>query len=108
MFFISLLFTAWCIMLLVTNPTGNFPLNDDWMYARTVHYLVDEHTYKITDEYSPVLVAQVFWGALFCLPFGFSFIALRISGVVLGLLGILFLYLLLNKLSGNIALPTAL
>ena len=88
-------------MLFVTNPTGNFPLNDDWMYSKQVLQLLQNHTYKIVNEYSPVLVSQVFSGALFCLPFGFSFIALRISGIVLGILGTIVFYLLLNRITNN-------
>jgi 4-amino-4-deoxy-L-arabinose transferase-like glycosyltransferase len=36
--------------------------------------------------------AQILWGALFCLPFGFSFSALRVSTVVFAWLGSLALY----------------
>ena len=100
-FYIALLILAWGIMLCIANPSGNFPLNDDWMYSRPVSYLIRDHIYKVTDEYSPVLVAQVFWGALFCFPFGFSFMTLRISVIVLGILSSIALYFLLNRLSGN-------
>ena len=34
------------------------------------------------------LLVQIGWGALFCLPFGFSFTALRISTLAAGLLGL--------------------
>jgi len=43
------------------------------------------------------LVAQVLWGALFSVPFGFSFHALRLSTLVLGLIGILATYGLLRE-----------
>ncbi len=35
---------------------------------------------------------QMFWGAAFCLPSGFSFTALRFSTLVLGLIGVLTTY----------------
>ena len=41
---------------------------------------------------------QILWGALFCLPYGFSFSALRLSTVVLGCLGLLALYGTLREL----------
>ena len=47
------------------------------------------------------LIAQAFWGALFCLPFGFSFSALRISTLVLGLVGVLATYGLLKEVGAG-------
>ena len=44
------------------------------------------------------LVSHLLWGALFCLPFGFSFDALRLSTLSLSLAGILALYLLARAL----------
>jgi len=99
--FISLLILIWGVALFLTNPSGNFPLNDDWMYSRQVYQLYTNHTYHIVNEYSPVLVSQVLWGTLFCLPYGFSFIALRISGILLGLVGSIVFYLLINRLLNN-------
>ncbi len=37
-------------------------------------------------------LGHMFWGALFCLPSGFSFTALRVSTLVLGLIGVLTAY----------------
>lgn len=81
----------WIVMALLVNPVGNFPLNDDCVYGRTVHHLVTGGRLQFTWEYA-VFIAQVLWGALFCLPFGFSFTALRVSTLCLGLLGILATY----------------
>jgi hypothetical protein len=43
-------------------------------------------------------VAQILWGSLFCLPFGFSFTALRVSTWLLAVGGLCGLYLLLREL----------
>jgi len=99
--FIALLILAWAIMLFVANPTGNFPTNDDYMYSRSVSFLLQDHAYKITDTYSPVLIAQVFWGTLFCLPFGFSYLVLRISVTVLAIVCSIAFYFLINRISNN-------
>ncbi|HTB05356.1 MAG TPA: glycosyltransferase family 39 protein [Bacteroidia bacterium] len=99
--FISALVLIWLVMLAIVNPIGNFPLNDDWMYSRPVQYLIQHGFYYSPDYYSPVLCAQVFWGSIFCLPFGFSFTALRISTLVLGLAGIIVFYLLVYNFSNN-------
>ena len=37
----------WGIAILLVNPLGEFPLNDDWGYARVVQQLVE------TGEYDP-------------------------------------------------------
>src|SRR5262245_54255120 len=45
------------------------------------------------------LLTQVLWGALFCLPAGFSFTAVRLSTIVLGLVGLLATYRLFRAAS---------
>lgn len=54
--------------------------------------------FALTSSASANVIAQAYWGALFCFPVGFSFTALRLSTLVLGGLGILALYLLLREL----------
>ncbi len=96
----------WAAMALLVNPSGNFPLNDDWCYALAVQSLLEEGSLQIVSIVPMSLVAQVLWGTLFCLPFGFSFTALRVSTLVLGLAGLLGMYGLLRemKTSRTIAL----
>ena len=86
---------VWCVMTLLVNPVGNFPLNDDWSYGHAVQSLVERGTLRFTGWTSMPLVVQVLWGALFCFPFGFSFTVLRLSTLVLGLAGVLAAYELL-------------
>ncbi|HXB12704.1 MAG TPA: glycosyltransferase family 39 protein, partial [Bacteroidia bacterium] len=99
--FLGIIILVYLLMEVIVNPIANFPLNDDWMYSRSVLFILNLHDYKIVDQYSPVLVAQSIWGALFCLPFGYSFVTLRISVIVLAILGFIAFYFLLDKLSGN-------
>lgn len=63
------------------------PVSDDWVYTRSVEILVREERFVIIDLSVVTLIFQVFWGALFSLPFGPSFGALRVSTLVLTLLG---------------------
>lgn len=93
--------TVWCVMALLVNPAGNFPLNDDWSYGRAVQSLVERGELRFTGWTSMPLVIQVLWGALFCLPFGFSFTALRLSTLTLGLVGVLATYELLREAGAN-------
>jgi hypothetical protein len=81
----------------IINPRGDFPLADDWAFAATVKSLLGGGGLKLTASIIPNIIAQVLWGALFCLPFGFSFTALRISTLTLGVIGVLSLYGLLRE-----------
>ena len=91
----------WCVSVLVVNPLGNFPLNDDWAWGMTVKRLVEGGSYHPTGWAGMTLITQVLWGALFCIPKGFSFNALRVSTLVLALLGVLAIYSLVRRLNGS-------
>jgi 4-amino-4-deoxy-L-arabinose transferase-like glycosyltransferase len=84
-------------MALAVNPVGDFPLNDDWSYGSAVRSLVDEGTFRLPGWVSMPLIVQILWGSLFCLPFGFSFTALRFSTLTMGLVGVLAVYALLRE-----------
>ena len=94
---VLLIVAVWIVAALVINPRGEFPLNDDWAYAAAVKTLLGGGGIRLSGWTTVNLIAQIFWGALFCLPFGFSFTALRISTLVLGLTGVLGLYGLLRE-----------
>nr|ADN14491.1 conserved hypothetical protein [Gloeothece verrucosa PCC 7822] len=88
---------CWLGMVLLVNPWGNFPLNDDWAYAKTVQSVLEKGDFELSGWTATNLFSQVWWGALFCLPFGFSFTALRCSTLIIGLIGILATYGLLRE-----------
>jgi hypothetical protein len=83
---------------LVLGPFQDTPFIDDWTYAWSVEWLLQHGEVKILEWSSHLNVVQVLWGALFCLPFGFSFTALRISTWVLAVGCLCGLYLLLREL----------
>jgi hypothetical protein len=91
----------WIIMVILVNPIGDFPLNDDWAYARSVQSLIEKGDFQLADWTATNLFSQVFWGALFCLPFGFSFTALRFSTLTLGLIGVVTTYGLLREVKSG-------
>jgi len=95
----------WLTMVAFSKPVGNFPLNDDWSYGRAVKTLLQQGRPEIIDIVTMTLIAQVYWGALFCLPFGFSFTALRISTLTLGLVGVIATYLMLRELGTRKTTP---
>ena len=90
--------TVWVIAILLVNPRGNFPLNDDWCYGKAVVNLIRHHEIRFVGITTMTLIAQVLWGALFCLIFGMSFTSLRISTLALGLAGVLAVYGLLREI----------
>ena len=96
-----LLGLIWICMILLANPIGDFPLNDDWAYAYSVQHLLQHGELRFSDWTATNLLGQVVWGALFCLPFGFSFTALRFSTAVLGFVGILGTYGILRELNAS-------
>ncbi|PVX82246.1 glycosyltransferase family 39 protein [Paraburkholderia unamae] len=78
----------WLVAVIAADPRGNIPLNDDWSYALTVRTLLETGQFTPGGYTSMTLIGQTLWGALFCLPFGFSYTALRISTIVAGAIGL--------------------
>ena len=96
---VAIITFIWAIAVISVNPIGEFPLNDDWAYARSVKYFLETGKFELPGWAVANLLPQVLWGALFCLPFGFSFTALRFSTLVLGWLGVITTYLLIKEVS---------
>ena len=88
-------------MSALVNPVGDFPLNDDWVYAYGVRSIVQGGRFELPGTGAPDVIAQAYWGALFCMPFGFSFTALRFSTLTLGWAGLISFYLLIQEVAGN-------
>lgn len=82
---LALVTALWALTILLVPPTGEFPLNDDWIYARAVSDWIDTGTYQGHPFSTANLVGQAWWGKLFCAGGGFSFTALRWSTLVLWL-----------------------
>lgn len=95
---IALITFTWLIMTIVANPLGDFPLNDDWAYAESVKHLLETGNFQLPGWAVANLLPQVLWGALFCLPLGFSFTALRFSTLTLGLIGVITTYKLFQEI----------
>ena len=91
-----LLTSVWLLGIFLINPIGEFPLNDDWVYAYPVYFLRAGLPFHFIDIQSMTLLSQIIWGWLFTLPFGFSFTALRIASLVAGWIGILTTYKLVK------------
>lgn len=91
-----------CIFLAaesIVHPFGNYPLNDDWSYGKSVLVLLKEGNIFIGSWCAMTLASHVVWGFLFVKVFGFSFVVLRFSTMVSTLIGIWILFRLSHELS---------
>lgn len=99
--YVLLLIGLWVLTEIIIRPIGEFPLNDDWSYTRSLENLYRLHTFQICGFTSMSLIAQLGWGILFCKLFGFSFFVLRLSTIILGLVGVLCSYGIVKEMTGN-------
>lgn len=88
----------WFLAVVIARPFGEFPLNDDWSWSKTAKGLAEGRGYHPTSWTEMTLLTNALWGALFCLPQGFSFTALRCSTLVLSLTGAFAMYALIRQL----------
>jgi 4-amino-4-deoxy-L-arabinose transferase-like glycosyltransferase len=82
----------------VVHPLRDAPVIDDWVYAWSVEYFLKTGELRVLDISAIYPLAQILWGALFARVAGFSVGILRLSTVVLALLGCGALHLMLREL----------
>jgi 4-amino-4-deoxy-L-arabinose transferase-like glycosyltransferase len=82
----------WIAMEVAIDPIGDFPLNDDWAWGLSVKTLCERHVLTMPGWADATVIAQVLWGALTCVPGGFSFTALRLATATWGLAAVLATY----------------
>lgn len=92
---------AWIAAAVVLRPFQDAPFVDDWVYAWSVEHLLETGELRIIEYSASINPIQTLWGALFCLPAGFSFTALRISTYVAALIGVWMVYLLARDLGAG-------
>jgi hypothetical protein len=92
---------TWVVACIVVNPSGEFPIIDDWAYAKNVQSLVLHGQVVFSNWPAMTLIAQTFWGALACKIFGFSFLTLRMSVTFLAWLGMILFYLIVKRVWKN-------
>ncbi len=93
-----LLSLLWILMVVIVNPSGEFPLNDDWAYCKDVSIFTATGHLEFVNWPAMTLIAQVLLGSFFCELFGFSFTLLRIVTLITGLAGVLVSYKLLKQI----------
>lgn len=73
------LLTLWFLAILIVKAFGDFPLNDDFSYSKSVYNLCVGGHFLLDDWPAMTLITQLFYGAIWCELFGFSFEILRFS-----------------------------
>jgi hypothetical protein len=71
----------------VIPTNADVGISDDWTYALSVQNLVNQGRFEILSVSAATMVFQLFWGGLFAFLFGMTFGVLRISTLVITLLG---------------------
>jgi hypothetical protein len=85
--------------LVSVRPLTDVPVIDDWVYAWSVEHFLKTGELRVLEFSSVYPLAQILWGALFARVAGFSFGVLRLSTVVLAVLGCWALYFTLRELT---------
>jgi len=88
----------WVLSIIIINPAGEFPLNDDWVYLESLKRLYYTNKLVFSEWGSSTLISQIYWALLFCEIFGYKILVVRISTLTTTFMMIIILYSLLNKL----------
>lgn len=100
-----LISAAWVVAAILIDPSGEFPLNDDWAYSEVVNGVLTDGKYRVSDWPAMTLWTHVWLGVLVCKwTGGFSYFVLRLLVLVLGLLGVLLFGYLAKRISGRSAI----
>lgn len=70
---------AYVVSAFIVPTLAPVAVGDDWVYSRSVQYLVLHHQLKVLDLAVVTLIFQVFWGGLFAFVFGMSLGIVRVS-----------------------------
>ncbi len=96
------MFSFWLVLFcflcaeLLLNPTGEFPLNDDWQYSKAVNYFVKTGQIGLADQTAIPLVTQFVLGVIVTKIVGTSFFVHRLISVSMA---VMLIYLMNNMLS---------
>ncbi|MBA3663683.1 MAG: glycosyltransferase family 39 protein [Bacteroidetes bacterium] len=90
----------------IVCPIGDFPLNDDWSYAKAVIVFNEKAEFNFGIWPAMTLASHILWGSLFTKLFGFSHFILRFSTLVSALISAIVMYKMTLKISNNKRLAT--
>jgi hypothetical protein len=100
-YFVIGIIALWIMCAAIVNPSGNFPLNDDWAYGKPIKSFLEKGRFEFTSWPSMTLIGQLLLGLLFTKIFGFSFTVLRFLTLCSAMISILYSYFILKKVSNS-------
>jgi hypothetical protein len=86
------------LLVILINPLRDFPMGDDWEYARTVQRLLTTGQFYRSPVVQATALFPAVWGALFSSVLGFSFTTLRLSTLPLAAGTLVVFYMILGEL----------
>lgn len=90
---------AYIVCIILANPVGEFPLNDDWSYARSAFGLSSGHGLNVDDWAAPSLVGQALYGGLLARLFSPHFLVLRLSTLILSCCTVMLLWGIFRRIA---------
>ena len=102
--YILVIILVWSLSIIVVNPWGEFMVNDDHAFIKNLETLIQEGRFGPTGwgpahaSGGPSLITHLAWGMLFTKIFGYSVTTLRLSILVLGILGTVGVLLIISSL----------
>ena len=86
---------------IIVNPIGEYAIDDDWIFVKSLQHLHQEGEIKILAWNPMSLVSLLYWGLPFTKLFGFTFTITKISVVVLLYLECLAMIAILKKMMAS-------
>jgi len=98
----ALISLVWVAVAMAVGLRGEFPLNDDWAYAKTIQAMMQTGRFeRMSWTWVPLYTNMVIGGVFSWLWGGFSHEALRASGIFMGWVGLIGSYLLMRQMGGS-------
>src|SRR6476469_9489714 len=63
---------GWVVLQIIIPPQHEYPIIDDWIYARSVQHQVATGAFEMPAQSQASLVGLTLWGTLWVRRFGFS------------------------------------
>ncbi len=101
---------VWAVVIVIIDPVGEFMVNDDWAYVRSLESLIQDGSLKTTGHGplhapgGPALITHLLWGLAFVKVAGFSLTVLRASVLTLGVLASLVVFVMLRRCGASACL----
>jgi len=91
------LVATWALVVAFVGVGGDYPLNDDWVYAYSARHLAETGELRIMDWAAPSLVTHALWGAAALKLLGHSYVSLRCGTLAFALSALVLLYALARR-----------